>query len=150
MLQQKTTHLAKEDVEKPWFEVDASGKIVGRLATELANILRGKNLPSFSNHHDSGAFVVVTNCEKVVFTGKKWQDKTYFWHSNHVGGLKRRNAEDMLENRPDQILYLAVQRMLPKSSLGRKQLTKLKIFVGPEHSHSAQNPTKLDIPSKGN
>lgn len=143
MRQQKTFMDKKDSVDRKWFHVDATDQTVGRLATEIATILRGKNKPTFTPHIDSGDFVVVTNCEKVHFTGKKWEDKIYYWHTNHIGGLKQRTATEQKEKHPELILMKAVKGMLPKNSLGRKQLTKLKIFAGESHPHEAQKPETL-------
>ena len=131
--------------DKKWFIVDAEGKIVGRLATKIANILRGKANPKYTPHTDSGDFVVVVNAEKICFTGNKLLKKKYHRHSGYVGGLKTRTAKEQLEKRPELVIMNAVKGMLPKNSLGRKQLTKLKVFAGPEHKHSAQNPIKLEL-----
>lgn len=145
MYTQKTFSLKKEDAEKKWYVVDATDKVVGRLASEIAMILRGKNKPSFTLNQDSGDFVIVTNAEKVKFTGKKWDDKKYYWHTNHIGGLKERTARVQLEKRPDLIITNAVKGMLPKTSLGRKQLTKLKVVVGSEHKFEAQKPETIEL-----
>jgi large subunit ribosomal protein L13 len=145
MYTQKTFHLKANDVEKNWHLVDAEGLTVGRLATELATILRGKNKPTFTPHIDSGDYVVVVNAEKVNFTGKKWEDKIYYRHTNHVGGLKKRTAKEQLERDASEILMKAVKGMLPKTSLGRKQLTKLKVVVGTEHKYEAQKPQTYTI-----
>lgn len=145
MYQQKTTVLKANEIEKKWLVVDATDMVVGRLATEVANILRGKNKPTFSPNADNGDFVIITNCEKVKFTGRKWTDKNYYWHTNHIGGLKKRTAQEQLDKHPELIVYEAVKGMLPKTSLGRKQLTKLKVVVGAEHKFEAQKPEALVI-----
>ena len=145
MYTQKTFHLKTNDVEKNWHLVDATGLTVGRLATELANILRGKNKPTFTPHIDSGDYVVVINAEKVNFTGNKLDKKVYYWHTNHIGGLKQRTAREQLDRNPTEVLMSAVKGMLPKNSLGRKQLTKLKVVVGSEHQYEAQKPQPLTI-----
>lgn len=145
MYTQKTFVLKPADAEKKWHLVDAADKVVGRLATEIADVLRGKGNPKFTPNTDSGDFVVVINAEKVMFTGAKWDKKIYYRHSGHLGGLKQRTAKELLEKRPEQILMRAVKGMLPKTSLGRKQLTKLKIFIGTEHDHEAQKPVALNI-----
>ena len=135
------SHVHKPKIEqKKWYLVDADSRVVGRLASELAILLRGKHNPWFSPHADSGDFVVVINANKVRFTGKKWDDKIYYRHSGHIGGLKKRTAREQFEISPRQILIKAVKGMLPKNSLGRKQLTKLKVFDSSEHSHEAQKP----------
>ncbi len=140
------TFVAKEhEVDKKWYLVDANEKILGRLATEIAVILRGKNKPIFTPHMDAGDYVVVVNAEKVHLTGNKLEKKIYYRHSGYPGGLKMKTAKEMLDEKPERLLMLAVRGMLPKNSLGRRQLTKLKIFTGPNHNHQAQNPEKLEI-----
>jgi large subunit ribosomal protein L13 len=140
------TFVAKEhEIEKNWHLVDASDKVLGRLATEIATILRGKKKPIFTPHMDAGDYVVVVNAEKVVLTGDKLEKKTYYRHSGYVGGLKKTTAEEMLEKKPENLIKLAVRGMLPKTSLGRRQLTKLKVYTGPDHPHQAQKPVKLEI-----
>lgn len=148
MYTQKTYSQKASEVDRKWFIVDATDKVVGRLATEIATVLKGKHKATFSPNIDGGDFVIVTNSEKIRFTGNKLDKKLYYWHTNHVGGLKSRTAKEQLEKFPDRIIYDAVKRMLPKTSLGRKQLTKLKVFVGPTHSHDAQNPTELKLKGK--
>ncbi len=143
MIKQKTFQVNANTRERKWHHVDASGQTVGRLATRIADILRGKNKSTFTPHVDSGDFVVVTNCEKVVFTGKKWEDKEYFWHTNHVGGIKKRTARQQRDRHPELILMEAVKGMLPKNTLGRMQLTKFKVFAGEKHHHEAQRPESL-------
>ena len=142
MFTEKSFVLKPVDAEKKWHLIDATDKVVGRLATEIANVLRGKNNPKYTPHTDSGDFVVVINAEKVRFTGKKLDQKIYYKHSGYVGGLKERTAREQLEKRPDLVVLNAVKGMLPKNSLGRKQLTKLKVFAGNEHAHAAQNPVE--------
>jgi large subunit ribosomal protein L13 len=142
MFTQKSFVLKPADAEKKWYVVDAADKVVGRIATEVANILRGKNSPQFTPHTDSGDFVVVINTDKVKFTGNKWDDKVYFRHTNHIGGLKQRTAKEQLERDSRQIILKAVKGMLPKTSLGRKQLTKLKVYAGAEHPHASQKPVE--------
>ena len=145
MFQQKSFNLKNEDLDRKWHLVDATNKTVGRLATQVADLLRGKANPKFTPNVDSGDFVVVVNAEKVNFTGKKWYNKEYFWHSNHIGGIKMRTAREQLAKHPELIVMDAVKGMLPKNSLGRKQLTKLKMFVGAQHSHEAQNPIPFNV-----
>ena len=145
MYTQKTFSAKKEDIERKWWVIDATDLVVGRLATEAADLLRGKGKTTFTPNQECGDFVVITNCEKVRFTGNKWQDKKYYWHSNHIGGLKQRTATEQLEKHPELLVMNAVKGMLPKTSLGRKQLTKLKVFVGPEHTHEAQKPEARTI-----
>ncbi|MFC1579967.1 50S ribosomal protein L13 [Thermodesulfobacteriota bacterium] len=140
------TFVAKEhEVEKKWHVVDAKDKILGRLATQIAVRLRGKHKPIFTPHADTGDFVVVVNAEKVALTGNKWDQKMYYHHSRYPGGLKQISAKKLLEKKPEEIVRLAVKRMLPKNSLGRRQLKKLKIYVGSEHPHEAQNPQVMEI-----
>ena len=143
MYTQKTYSQKASEVDRKWYVVDATDQVVGRLATRVATILRGKNKPTFSPNIDGGDFVIITNCEKVKFTGNKKEDKVYYWHTNHIGGIKQRTAKEQFEKRPERIIYDAVKRMLPKTSLGRKQLTKLKVFVGDTHSHDSQQPEEL-------
>lgn len=144
----RTTYMAKPNaVERKWYVIDAAGKRVGRLATEIATILRGKHKPEFTPHVDTGDFVVVVNVEKVVFTGKKLQNKIYYRHSGYPGGLRATKAADMLRAHPERVLYSAVKGMLPHNSLGAKQLTKLKLYVGPEHPHQAQQPVPWETAS---
>lgn len=140
------TFVAKEhEVDKKWYLVDANEKVLGRLATEIAVILRGKNKPIFTPHMDAGDYVVVVNAEKIHLTGNKLEKKIYYRHSGYPGGLKMKTAKEMLDEKPERLLMLAVRGMLPKNSLGRRQLTKLKIFTGPNHNHQAQKPEKLEI-----
>jgi large subunit ribosomal protein L13 len=134
------TFMAKPALVVPkWLLVDASDKIVGRLASELAVILMGKHRPTYTPHVDTGDFVIVVNAEKVKFTGKKWDQKTYTWYTGYPG-LRSETAGERFRKKPGMILQEAVRRMLPKNKLGRKMLSKLKIFTGPEHTHQAQNP----------
>ena len=133
------------EVERRWYVVDAEGQTLGRLATEIARILRGKNKPQYTPHVDTGDFVVVVNAEKVVVTGRKAEQKVYRRHSGYPGGLKTTTYEQMLERRPTEILRRAVKGMMPKSRLARQQLRKLKIYAGPEHPHAAQNPQTLEV-----
>ena len=140
------TFVAKEhEIEKTWHLIDASDKVLGRLATEIANILRGKNKAVFTPHMDAGDYVVVVNAAKVVLTGEKLEKKVYYRHSGYVGGLKKAIAKEMLQKRPENLIRLAVKGMLPKNSLGRRQLAKLKIYAGPDHPHQAQKPEKLEV-----
>ena len=140
------TFVAKEhEIEKKWHVIDANDKVLGRLATEIANLLRGKNKPIFTPHMDSGDYVVVVNADKVVLTGNKLEKKMYYHHSGYVGGLRETTAKEMLQKKPENLIRFAVKGMLPKTSLGRRQLTKLKIYAGPDHPHQAQEPGKLEI-----
>lgn len=145
MYTQRSFVLKPAEAVKKWHLIDASGCVVGRLATQIAMILRGKNKATFTPHTDSGDFVVVVNCEKMIFTGQKWDKKVYNWHTNHIGGIKARTAKEQLKIHPELILKEAVKGMLPKNTLGRKQLTKLKIQVGPQHEHQAQSPEPLSV-----
>ncbi|HEU4965587.1 MAG TPA: 50S ribosomal protein L13 [Bacilli bacterium] len=138
----RTTYMANSSsVERKWYIIDATGKTVGRLATEVASILRGKHKPEFTPHVDTGDFVIVINAEKVVFTGKKLQNKIYYRHSLYPGGLKETTAAQMLATKPERVLFSAIKGMLPHTSLGRQQLTKLRVYAGSEHPHEAQKPT---------
>jgi large subunit ribosomal protein L13 len=140
------TYVAKEhEVEKKWYLVDAQDMILGRLASQIAVRLRGKHKPIFTPHADTGDFVVVINAEKVSLTGNKWDNKMYYRHTGYMGGLKQISAKKLIEKKPDQVLYMAVKRMLPKNSLGRRQLKKLKIYAGSEHPHVAQNPQLIKM-----
>ncbi len=140
------TYVAKEhEVEKKWYLVDAQDMVLGRLATQIAVRLRGKHKPIFTPHADTGDFVVVINAEKVSLTGNKWDNKMYYRHTGYLGGLKQISARKLIEKQPDQVLYMAVKRMLPKNSLGRRQLKKLKIYAGSEHPHVAQNPQLIKM-----
>jgi large subunit ribosomal protein L13 len=144
MITQKSYTITKAEMgDKKWFVVDATDMVVGRLASEIAKILRGKHKPQFTTHNDAGDFVIVVNAEKVKFTGKKWDDKNYFWHTNHIGGIKKRTAKEQLTKHPELIVEEAVRGMLGKNTLGRSQFTKLKVFVGPTHTHEAQKPEPL-------
>jgi large subunit ribosomal protein L13 len=133
------------EVERRWYLVDAEGQTLGRLATEIARVLRGKNKSQYTPHVDTGDFVVVVNAEKVVVTGKKAEQKVYRRHSGYPGGLKETSFEQMMERRPTEILRKAVKGMMPKTRLARQQLRKLKIYAGPEHPHAAQNPQRLEV-----
>lgn len=135
----------KEDVVRNFVHYDAEGKILGRLAAEVAKKLMGKDKVSFTPHIDGGDFVVVTNIEKINVTGKKLTDKVYYNHSGFPGGLRERRLEEILAKNPKEALMLAVRRMLPKNKLGRQQLTRLRIFVGAEHAHTAQKPEKMEF-----
>ena len=140
------TFVAKEnEVSKKWYIVDAKDKVLGRMATQIATQLRGKQKPIFTPHMDAGDFIVVINADKLVLTGKKWDDKIYYRHSGYIGGLKQISARKLLEKKPEDILRLAVKGMLPKNSLGRRQLKKLKIYAGSEHPHHAQQLEKLEV-----
>jgi large subunit ribosomal protein L13 len=139
-LSYKTKSANKESADAKWYIVDAEGEIVGRLATKIASVLRGKHKPNFTPHADTGDYVIVINAEKVRFTGNKLDDKEYQRFSGYPGGLKRRTAKEMLEKRPNQVLELAVKGMLPKTKLGRAQVKKLFLYEGAAHPHQAQKP----------
>ncbi len=141
----KTFQAKKEEVKHQWYLVNADGKVLGRLATELAMLLKGKKKAIYTPHVDTGDFVVVVNASKVALTGKKMKDKTYYHHSGHPGGFKRVSAEKLIAQKPTELIRVAVKGMLPKSSLGRQMLTKLKIYAGPNHRHEAQRPIPLEI-----
>ena len=133
------------EVERKWRLIDAEGQTLGRLATEIARFLRGKDKPQYTPHVDTGDFVVVVNAEKVVVTGRKAEQKVYYRHSGYPGGLKETSYEEMLERKPTEILRRAVKGMMPKTRLGRQQLKKLKIYAGPEHPHEAQRPESYEV-----
>ena len=135
----------KEDVVREWHHYDAEGKILGRLAVEVAKKLMGKEKIIFTPHIDGGDFVVVTNVAKMVVTGKKLTDKKYYNHSGFPGGIRERKLGEILDKRPEELLMLAVKRMLPKNKLGREQLTRLRVFAGAEHTHEAQQPNKVEF-----
>ncbi len=141
----KTFQTPVNDIEKNWYVVDAENKILGRLATEIADRLRGKHKPSFSTFIDNGDFVIVTNADKIRLTGKKWDDKKYYRHTGYMGGLKEASAKELMEKHPTDLITKAVKGMLPKNKLGRAQLKKLKVYAGSEHPHKAQQPVELDI-----
>ncbi|MBN2140437.1 MAG: 50S ribosomal protein L13 [Desulfovibrionaceae bacterium] len=141
----KTYSPGPEDLKNEWVVVDASDKILGRLATEVANRLRGKHKPEFAPHMDNGDFVVVVNADKVRFTGNKLDNKLYHKHTGHPGGIKSMTLRALMERRPEQVLIKAVRGMLPKNRLARQQIKKLKVYSGPEHPHAAQQPKTLDI-----
>ena len=142
----KYTYSAKQsDVKGKWWVVDAEGLVLGRLASVVAARLRGKHNPLFTPHVDCGDFIIVINAEKIVLTGRKLRQKIYYRHSGYIGGLKEITAEKLLEKRPEDLVRFAVKGMLPKNSLGRRQLLKLKIFAGPAHLHQAQKPERLEI-----
>ena len=140
-----TKFVKKADITSSWFEIDAKNAVVGRLATIISKIIRGKNKNTFTPHMDHGDFVVVKNIEMIKFTGKKFQNKKYYRHSGYPGGIKETTPEKLYEKKPAESLKLAVQRMLPGGALGKKQLTKLKIYSGENHPHSAQNPKIIDL-----
>jgi large subunit ribosomal protein L13 len=139
------TYTAKPtDRDREWVLLDANGKTLGRLATQIADLLRGKRKPAYTPHIDTGDFVVVINAEKVAVTGSKRTDKRYYRHSGYPGGLRSRSFEEMIARRPEEVIRLAVKGMMPRNRLARKQITKLKIYAGPEHPHEAQKPRALE------
>ena len=140
-----TKFLKKDQLTSNWFEIDAKNAVVGRLATVISKIIRGKNKTTFTPHMDDGNFVVVKNIEKIKFTGKKFQDKKYYRHTGYPGGIKETTPEKLSKKKPAESLKLAVKRMLPGGPLAKKQLTKLKIYTGETHPHSSQNPKLIDL-----
>jgi len=142
----KTFSQKPAEVVKKWVVIDAEGLVVGRLASIVANRLRGKHKPSFTPHVDDGDNVIIVNADKVVFTGKKFTDKVYYWHTGHPGGIKERTARQILEGRfPERVLEKAVERMVPRGPLGRDQMRALHLYNGTEHPHGGQNPETLDV-----
>ncbi len=141
----KTYSVKKDEIKREWFVVDAEDKVLGRLATEVARVLRGKHKPTYTPHLDVGDFIVVINADKVKLTGRKWEQKNYYHHSGYPGGLKTIPAARMLATKPEEIIRRAVKGMLPKGSLGRAQLKKLKVYAGSEHPHAAQQPKVLEV-----
>jgi large subunit ribosomal protein L13 len=141
----KTYVATPKDRERNWLLVDAEGQTLGRLATQIADVLRGKRKPDYTPHIDVGDFVVVVNADKISVTGKKRAEKRYYRHSGYPGGLRSRTLEEMLERRPEEVVRLAVKGMLPRTRLGRAQLRKLKIYAGPDHPHAAQKPEPMEV-----
>ncbi len=141
----KTLSAKKTDVTKKWHIIDAEGLVVGRLASRVAMVLRGKDKAIFTPHVDTGDFVIIINAEKVRFTGRKLDQKLYYRHSGYPGGLKMESAKDVLKTKPERIIMRAVKGMIPKTTLGRQQLTKLKVYSGTDHPHAAQNPEPLSL-----
>ena len=145
-----TKFVKKNEINNDWYEIDASNAVVGRLASIISKILRGKNKSTFTPHMDNGDFVVVKNIEKIKFTGKKFQNKKYYKHTGYPGGIKETTPEKLFEKKPSEALKLAVKRMLPGGPLAKKQLTKLKIYKGSEHPHSSQNPKVIELSKLNN
>ena len=145
-----TKFVKKSEILNKWYEIDANNAVVGRLATVISKIIRGKNKSSYSPHVDHGDFVVVKNIEKIKFTGKKFQNKKYYRHTGYPGGIKETTPAKLHQQKPGEVLKLAVKRMLPGGPLGKKQLTKLKIYKGIDHPHTAQNPKIIDISKLNN
>jgi large subunit ribosomal protein L13 len=139
------TSWAKIDMDKKWYLVDAENEVLGRLASRIAKVLMGKNKPIYTPFMDTGDFVVVVNADKIKVTGNKLKDKKYYSYSGYFGGLKSRTLEEMLDRKPEDVIRLAVKRMLPKNRLGRKMIKKLKIYAASEHPHTAQQPEKIEF-----
>jgi large subunit ribosomal protein L13 len=140
----KTYSAKPKEIEQRWYLVDAEGQTLGRLATRIADTLRGKRKPGYTPHIDTGDFVVIVNAEKIAVTGNKREDKLYHRHSGYPGGLRSRTLDEMLERRPEEVIRLAVRGMLPRNRLARQQLRKLKVYAGPDHPHEAQQPKPLE------
>jgi large subunit ribosomal protein L13 len=145
----KTYQATPQDRERDWYVVDAEAKTLGRLASQIADVLRGKRKPTYTPHVDVGDFVIVVNAAKVAVTGNKREDKIYFRHTRYPGGIRSRSLGDLLEKRPEEVIRRAVKGMLPRNRLGRKQLGKLKVYAGPEHPHQAQKPETLELGTRG-
>jgi large subunit ribosomal protein L13 len=140
------TFVAKpSDRQRDWYVVDAQGKTLGRLATQIADVMRGKRKPTYTPHIDTGDFVIVVNAEKIAVTGNKRADKLYHRHSGYPGGLRTRTFEQMITRRPEEVIRIAVKGMMPRNRLARKQLTKLKVYAGPQHPHVAQMPAEMEL-----
>jgi large subunit ribosomal protein L13 len=140
------THVVKvQDIEREWFVVDATGLTLGRLASKIANVLKGKHKPIYSPHLDVGDYVIVVNAEKIAVTGRKLDQKTYYWHTGYPGGIRSRSLRDQLDRHPTAAVKSAVKGMLPKNRLGRRMLGKLKVYAGPEHPHQAQQPRPFEF-----
>ena len=142
--------LKKDEIKSSWFEIDAKNAVVGRLASVISKIIRGKNKTTYTPHMDNGDFVVVKNIDQIKFTGQKFQNKKYYRHTGYPGGIKETTPEKLHLSKPGEVLKLAVKRMLPGGPLGKKQLTKLKIYKGSEHPHSAQNPKVIEVSKMNN
>ena len=140
-----TKYVKKDELQNDWYEIDAKGVVVGRLATIISKIIRGKNKTTYTPHMDNGDFVVVKNIDQIKFTGQKFQNKKYFKHTGYPGGIKETTPEKLFKTKPEQVLKLAVKRMLPSGPLGKKQLTKLKIYSGSDHPHVSQNPKIIEV-----
>lgn len=133
------------EIERKWYVVDAEGKTLGRMASEIASVLRGKHKPIYTPHVDTGDFVIVINADKVVLTGKKLDQKMYRWHTGYVGHMRERTYRQMMQNKPEEVVRHAIKGMLPKNSLGRQMFGKLKVYAGTEHGHQAQKPEMLEL-----
>ncbi|MBT91746.1 MAG: 50S ribosomal protein L13 [Candidatus Pelagibacter bacterium] len=145
-----TKFVKKSDIQSNWYEIDAKNAVVGRVATVISKIIRGKNKTTFTPHMDHGDYVIVKNIEKIKFSGKKFQNKKYYKHTGYPGGIKETTPEKLYKKKPGEVLKLAVKRMLPSGSLAKKQLTKLKIYSGSLHPHAAQNPKSIDLSKLNN
>ncbi len=142
----KTYTARASEIEKKWVVIDATGLVVGRLATIIANLLRGKHKPTYTPHMDCGDNVIVVNAEKILLTGNKAKDKVYYWHTGYIGGIKERTPAEYLAGKtPTKVVEKAVERMVPRGPLGRQQMSNLRVYVGPEHPHTAQQPQALDV-----
>jgi large subunit ribosomal protein L13 len=142
----KTFSQKPAEVTKKWVLIDAEGLVVGRLAALIATRLKGKHKPTYTPHVDDGDNVIIINADKVVFTGRKYENKKYYWHTGYIGGIKERTARQILEGRfPERVLEKAIERMIPRGPLGRRQMKNLRVYAGPNHPHEAQNPEKLDV-----
>ena len=141
----KSFMASPSNIERKWYVVDATGHTLGRLSSEIASILRGKNKPTFTPHIDTGDYVVVVNADKIKVTGKKMDQKVYYHHSDYVGGMKEQTLKEKLAKKPEDVIYLAVKGMLPKGPLGRQMYTKLFVYAGPDHKHAAQKPETLEF-----
>ncbi len=145
----RTTYMAKEkDIQRKWYVIDVAGQPLGRVASEIARLLRGKHKPTYTPHVDTGDHVVVINADKVMLTGRKAKEKMYYRHSGYPGGLKSIPFEEMIARHPERVIHLAVRRMLPSNRLGRAMLKKMKVYAGPEHPHQAQKPETLVLNPK--
>ena len=143
--QMKTFVATPENRQRDWYVVDAEGKTLGRLATQIADALRGKRKPEYTPHCDTGDYVVVVNAERIKVTGKKLTDKVYYRHTGYPGGIKQRTLQEMLDRRPEEVIRKAVKGMLPKNRLARQQINKLHVYAGPEHPHQAQQPKPMEV-----
>ena len=141
----KTLMANPEQIERRWFGIDATGKTLGRLSSEVAKMLRGKNKPIYTPHEDTGDYVIIVNAEKIQVTGKKLDQKIYYNHSAYVGGMRETDLKTMLDKKPEKVIELAVKGMLPKGPLGRKMIKKLFVYAGPEHPHQAQKPESIEL-----
>lgn len=142
----RTVSIRHEDVPRKWYVVDAENLVLGRLASEVATILRGKHKPIYTPHVDTGDYVIIVNAAKVALTGQKWSQKLYRWHTGYPGGFREVQAEKMLQRRPERVIELAIRGMLPKTKLGRAMLRKLKVYAADTHPHAAQQPEPLTLP----